>query len=260
MDCDRRIGAQVALGEGLDLASSPIPVRADEVDALLCLRILRALRDVVFSTVDADGMPASRVIDVMAVEPGRLFFLAPRGKSFHEKVMRTGVFAITGQTRDLRMVRLRGRAVRPDDPAEQRRLVDMMFELNPSMNVLYPGDARRVIDAFYIEEGAGEYYDLGQQPLLRVPFALGEPDRMLSRQFVIGERCIGCGRCRDACPAGCIEPATATSAAKGDAPKADRDPLRSAPYRIQQEHCLRCGLCVEICPVHAIGKRAEWPL
>lgn len=113
MDRDRRIGTQVALGEGLDLASSPIPTSSDEVDALLCLRILRALRDVVFSTVDADGMPASRVIDVMAVEPGRLFFLAPRGKSFHEEVMRTGVVAITGQTPDLRMVRLRGRAVRP---------------------------------------------------------------------------------------------------------------------------------------------------
>ena len=113
MASDRRIGTQVALGEGLDLASSPIPACADEVDALLFLRVLRALRDVVFSTVDSDGMPASRVIDVMAVEPGRLFFLAPRGKSFHEEVMRTGVVTITGQTPDLRMVRLHEQAVRP---------------------------------------------------------------------------------------------------------------------------------------------------
>lgn len=122
----------------------------------------------------------------------------------------------------------------PDNPDEQRCLIDMMFELNPSMEVLYPGEARRICDTFYIEEGEGEYYDLGQRPLLRVPFALGDTDDLLSDCFVIDGSCIGCGRCAEACPAECIEPGT--------------------PFRIRQEHCLRCGGCVEACPAHAIAK------
>lgn len=257
------LGAQVALGEGFDLASEAIPARVDQVDAFYCLRMLRALRDVVFSTVDADGLPSSRVIDVMAVEPGRLFFLAPRGKAFHDEVTRTGTVSIVGQTRDLRMIRLRGRTTRPDDPEEQRRLVDMMFKLNPSMNALYPGDARSVIDAFYLDQGAGEYYDLGQRPLLRVPFALGEGEREPSGRFSIGDACIGCGRCAEACPAACIEPAMAAHSAESEHSRNERgtQPGRvarpAAPFHIVQEHCLRCGLCAEVCPTRAISKLAD---
>lgn len=228
------VGTQTALGEGLDLASEPIPTSPEQVDAFWCLRFLRAIRDCAFATIDADGMPGVRIVDVMAVEPGRVFFLAPRGKSFHGDLVRTGVAALVGQTPDLRMCRLRGRVVHPADPDEQRRLIDMMFELNPSMEVLYPGEARRICDAFYIEEGEGEYYDPGQRPLLRVPFALGDGDRSPSGCFVIGKDCIGCGRCVEACPAGCIQP--------------------GMPFRIQQEHCLRCGRCAEVCPAQAVKK------
>lgn len=46
------------------------------VDADSCLRFLREVRDVAFATVDEDGLPAVRVIDVMMVEGGRLYFVA----------------------------------------------------------------------------------------------------------------------------------------------------------------------------------------
>jgi hypothetical protein len=42
-------------GEGLDLSAIPQP---SEVDAAWCLRFLRAIRDVSFATVDADGLPS----------------------------------------------------------------------------------------------------------------------------------------------------------------------------------------------------------
>lgn len=44
------------------------------------------------------------------------------------------------------------------------------------MNLLFPGDARYICDVFYITEGEGEYFDLGQQPIFRKPFSLGEAD------------------------------------------------------------------------------------
>ena len=124
----------------------------------------------------------------------------------------------------------------PDDPAEQRRLVDRVFELNPSMAELYPGDARYVLEAFFVEHGQGEYFDLGRYPLLRASFTLGgEP---VERDgFVVGAGCIGCGTCVDACPQGCI--------VLGDDGRA----------RIVQEHCLRCGRCREVCPAGAVEAR-----
>lgn len=234
MGTEALIGSRVNLGEGMNLATEPIPTSPEQIDAFWCLRFLRAIRDCAFATVDADGMPGVRIVDVMAVEPGRAFFLAPRGKSFHGDLMRTGTAALVGQTPDLRMCRLRGHVTHPGDPDEQRRLIDMMFELNPSMNALYPDDARYICDAFYIEEGEGEYYDLGQRPLLRVPITLGEIPRSSVGCFVINDNCIGCGRCAEACPADCIEP--------------------GEPFRIQQEHCLRCGRCAEACPAQAVKR------
>lgn len=223
----------------MDLSHEPIPTSPEQVDAFWCLRFLRAIRDCAFATVDANGMPGVRIVDVMAVEPGRVFFLAPRGKSFHEDLIRAKTAALAGQTPDLRMCRLRGHVVHPDDSEQQHRLIDMMFELNPSMNALYPDDARYVCDAFYIEEGEGEYYDLGQRPLLRIPFALGADSQLLSARFIIGNDCTGCGRCAKACPADCIGSGT--------------------PFRIKQEHCLRCGLCAKTCPSNAIEKTRSIP-
>ena len=124
------VGGEIATfgkGEGLDLSAIPSP---EEVDAAWCLRFLRAIRDVAFATVVADGLPSVRVIDVMAVTSERLYFLAPRGKAFHDDVMRERFVAIVGQTPDYRTCRLRGRVAHPEGEAIQHALVDAIFELN----------------------------------------------------------------------------------------------------------------------------------
>ena len=218
-------------GEGLD--PNVIPA-AEEVDAAWCLRFLRAIRDVSFATVGAYGLPSVRVIDVMMVTPERLYFLAPRGKAFHEDLVREGFVAIVGQTPDYRTCRLRGPVVRPDDE-EQGALVDAIFELNPAMNLIYPDDSRYICDVFYLEEGQGEYFDLGQRPVFRKPFKLGGDAECEKGTFLITDACIGCGACDEKCPEQCIAPGT--------------------PYEIEQSHCLRCGICWEACPAQAIVKR-----
>ena len=228
------VGVDVATfkkGEGLDLAAIPEP---DEVDAAWCLRFLRAIRDVAFATIDADGLPSVRVIDVMAVTDERLYFLAPRGKTFHDDVMRERFVAAVGQTPDYRTCRIRGKVVHPEGEAAQHALVDAIFELNPSMNLLYSGENRYICDVFYVEEGEGEYFDLGQSPVFRKPFRIGgRPDER--GMFLVTDACIGCGTCVEACPEQCITP--------------------GSPYEIDQSHCLRCGICHEACPVQAIVKR-----
>ena len=206
----------------------------EDIDAAYCLRFLREVRDVAFATVDEEGLPAVRVIDVMMVEDGRLYFVAARGKAFYVDIMRTRFTAIVGQSQDFRTCRLRGRVERPDDEAERHRLIDRIFELNPSMPELYPGDSRYVLEPFYLQDAQGEYFDLSGKPIVRVPFALGA-QREAVEGFVITGRCQECGACADACPERCIE--------------------EGSPYVIVQEHCLRCGLCRETCPYDAIERR-----
>lgn len=233
MFTERRIGAGVREGEGFDLSCGAIPQGAEGIDAFYCLRFMRAVRDAAFATVDASGLPSVRTIDVMAVERGRLFFLVPRGKAFWAELEHQPFAALVAQLPDLRMCRLRGPVRRAQGEQLRRELVDMMFELNPGMDELYPGATRGIIDAFWIEEGQGEFFDLGQKPLLRVHFALGG---MAARAggYAIGSACDGCGACLAACPAGVIEPGT--------------------PYRIRQESCLHCGSCFEACPARAVRK------
>lgn len=206
----------------------------EDIDAAYCLRFLREVRDVAFATVDEEGLPAVRVIDVMMVEDGRLYFVAARGKAFYADITRTRFTAIVGQSQDFRTCRLRGRVERPDDEAERHRLIDRIFELNPSMPELYPGDSRYVLEPFYLQDAQGEYFDLSGKPIVRVPFALGA-QREAVEGFVITGRCQECGACADTCPERCIE--------------------EGSPYTIVQEHCLRCGLCRETCPYDAIERR-----
>lgn len=209
--------------------------RTDDIDAGCCLRFLREVRDVAFATTDEAGLPAVRIIDVMMVEGGRLYFVAARGKAFYADVMRTRFVAIVGQSPDFRTCRLRGAVEHPDDEAEQHRLVDRIFELNPSMQELYPGDSRYVLEAFYLQDAQGEYFDLSGTPIVRVPFALGSAREAVAG-FVITDRCVGCGTCAKACPEQCI--------------------AAGSPYEIAQVHCLRCGRCAEVCPHDAIERRS----
>lgn len=197
-----------------------------------CLQTLREIKDVSFATVDQEGHPQIRIIDVMLVDEGALYFCTSRGKDFHAQLLRDPHVAIVGMTRDFKMVRLAGevRFVTNDPHA----WIDRIFEQNPSMNDVYPGQSRYVLDPFVIDNGCVEIFDLGVSPIYRQTFSLrGAPTHL--QGFQITDACIGCGTCARNCPQQCITP--------------------GKPFVIAQEHCLHCGLCYENCPVQAIEKR-----
>ncbi len=195
-----------------------------------CLNKLREIKDVAFATVDEQGCPQVRIIDVMITEEEKLYFCTSRGKHFH-KELESGRVAVTGLTKEYQSIRVFGKVKKLED---QKYWIDRIFEENPSMNSVYPGESRYILDAFCIEEAELEYFDLSTEPIYRESFAIGGSE-LTQKGFVITEECIGCDTCRSGCPQQCITEGT--------------------PYFIQQEHCLHCGLCFENCPVEAIKRR-----
>lgn len=203
------------------------------MDAQLCLSLLRQVRDVVFATVDERRRPQARIIDVMLAEAEKLYFCTARGKAFYQQLLDNPYVAVTGMNEAFQMVRLQGEAVRLP---EQRKWIDRIFAENPMMNDVYPGDSRYVLEAFCIADGQLEFFDLSETPVFRQCFSIGAC-QPLRTGFLIGARCVGCGKCAAVCPQKCI--------------------ATGKPYAIRQEHCLHCGICREICPAHAVVRRED---
>lgn len=203
------------------------------MEAKECLRALRQIRDVAFATVDRAGRPRNRIIDVMLVEGERLYFVTARGKDFYRELLASGEVSIAAMTPGFQGIRLQGRAERV---SEQKYWVDRVFAENPSMNEVYPGDSRYVLEAFVIAAGEIETLDLGKSPVVHARAAFGGA-ALSGAGYEIGAACVGCGICAAACPQGCIAP--------------------GAPYRIDEAHCLRCGLCAERCPAQAVRRREK---
>lgn len=192
--------------------------------------MLRAMKDVAFATTAEDGTPRVRIIDVMLVEDEKLYFLTASGKDFYRELMTTGRVAITGLNKEWETVRLWGKVKNVG-----QELLGRIFQENPSMNSVYPGDSRYILEVFCLYEGEGEYFCLATEPIVRRPFSFGQKTHTL-KGFEITESCIGCGICAAACPQQAIE--------------------EGVPYVISQEHCLHCGLCFRDCPVQAIERRS----
>ena len=115
------------------------------------------------------------------------------------------------------MVRLAGKVQKL---ADQKKWIDRIFEENPSMNEVYPGESRYILEPFCIECGQIEFFDLGKNPIFRETFTIG-PAVEEEKGFEITNDCIGCGKCKSDCPQQCISEGT--------------------PFVIRQEHCLHCG-------------------
>ena len=189
------------------------------------LQELRRIKDVAAATVDDEGRPQVRIIDVMLVEDGKIYLVTARGKDFHRELMSSGRAALVAMNEAYQSIRVSGPVVRL---SEQKYWVDRVFAANPVMTSVYPGDSRYILDAFCLTVEEGELFDLGTAPITRQ--ALGR-----EKGFVITADCLGCGLCAANCPQQCI--------------------MSGEPYRIQQAHCLHCGLCAANCPAGAIKRK-----
>jgi uncharacterized pyridoxamine 5'-phosphate oxidase family protein/NAD-dependent dihydropyrimidine dehydrogenase PreA subunit len=191
------------------------------------LKLLRQIKSVTFATLNR-GQPAARIIDVMLVEEDGLYFLTARGKAFYEQLKADPMIAICGMDQNYVTARIIGDI----QFCNSRSIIDKIFEHNPMMNDLYPGEKRDILEGFHLYRGKGEIFDLSVEPPSRERFAFGG-ESANPPGYTITAKCTACGLCIDACPVDVIS--------------------EDDVYRIDGSHCLECGRCAEVCPEDAIA-------
>lgn len=188
------------------------------------------IHSAVVATIDTEGHPQTRVIDMMLWDEAGVYFLTAKGKAFYAQLMEQNYIALSA-AKDNRSISLRGKTRN----IHHTRL-DEIFEKNPYMKKIYPGDTRAALDVFCIYEANGEYFDISDPAhIVRDSFVIGSAKPSVSG-YHVGKDCIGCKLCYSVCPQKCID-------------------ISKTPVEIDRHRCLHCGRCAEICPKQVIQKR-----
>lgn len=204
------------------------------MDAKTCLQKLQYVGVLAFATVDGFGNPQIRNISAIHYGPDAMYFFTAKGKDFCKELLADGRVQVLGYTKYKEMIRLSAKAVSVPE-ADQLKWIDTIFDEQPYLSNVYPGDTRKLAGiVFQITDAEIEYFNLGVNPIFRESYVIGN-GIISPKGYCITGSCVGCGTCLKNCPQRCIEP--------------------GEPYRIKQEHCLHCGNCYEVCPAKAVGKR-----
>lgn len=205
------------------------------MDAQTCLKKLGYVGVLSFATVDSNGNPQVRNISAIHYEPDAIYFFTARGKDFCKELLDTEKVQILGYTMYKEMIRLTG-TVKPAPEDEQEKWRDVIFNEQPYLSNVYPGDTRSIGIIFCIRDMSIEYFNLGVNPIFRESYVIGN-GMIQPKGYMISDECIGCGTCQTVCPQQAIE--------------------KGSPYSIRQNNCLHCGNCFEHCPVSAIKHRVK---
>lgn len=194
------------------------------------------IHSTVVATVDKNGYPVTRVIDMMLHDADSLYFLTAKGKVFYEQLMQQKYIALSGMTGGEGSMKKKAISVRGKVKNIGTGKLDEIFQKNPYMDEIYPEkQSRTALEVFQIYEGIGEYFDLSTKPITRGNFSLGK-EVYVTGGYFITDACRGCKICYSKCPQKCID-------------------LAKRPLVIEQEHCLHCGNCMEACPFGAVQKK-----
>ncbi len=205
------------------------------MDAQTCLKKLGYVGVLSFATVDHNGNPQVRNISAIHYEPDAIYFFTARGKDFCKELLDTEKVQILGYTMYKEMIRLTG-TVKPAPEEEQEKWRDIIFNEQPYLSNVYPGDTRSIGIIFCIRDMSIEYFNLGVNPIFRESYVIGNA-AIQPKGYLISDECIGCGTCQTVCPQQAIE--------------------EGSPYSIRQNNCLHCGNCFEHCPVSAIKRQVN---
>ena len=192
--------------------------------------LVTGIHSTTVATIGADGHPQTRIIDMMLWDEQGVYFLTAKGKIFYTQLMEQGYIALSA-TKGKISISLRGKI--KNIGSEK---LDEIFEKNPYMQSIYPGDTRSALEVFCLYEAEGEYFDISDPShIMRDSISIGQAAHAASGYYV-GNNCIGCKLCYSVCPQKCID-------------------ISVKPVIIDRHHCLHCGRCAEVCPCQAIERR-----
>ena len=164
------------------------------MDLQTCLKKMELVGVLAIATVDKSGAPQIRNISAIHYEQDALYFFTARGKNFCEELLSDGRVQILAYTKYKEMIRLSGK-VYPVDDEGQVKWREKIFEEQPYLANVYPGDTKNIGIVFCIDKAEIEYFNLGVNPIFRETYRLGDVT-INQKGYVITEKCIGCGECK----------------------------------------------------------------
>ena len=184
--------------------------------------LVEDIHSVTMATINNEGKPITRIIDLMLYDEEGIYFLTARGKSFYKELMDQEYISLTGLKGKVSFS-LSGKVKNIGS-----HKLDEIFLKNTYMQSIYPEDTRKALDVFCLYEASGEYFDISDPAhIKRAPITINSKEH--GTYYTITDRCIHCGKCETICPQRCIHNEV-----------------------IDVSQCLHCGACLEICPVQAI--------
>lgn len=139
------------------------------------LKILaEEIHSVVLATVDNEGKPATRVIDIMHYDEDSVYFLTSNQKQMYKQLIERPFVSITGifggkDTLSKKMITLQGEV-----ECIGKEKLEILLVKNPYMFDIYPTpQSQQVLEVFKVKKAIGEMYDLTVLPPQSFAFEIG---------------------------------------------------------------------------------------
>ncbi|MGL4670122.1 MAG: 4Fe-4S binding protein [Methanobacteriaceae archaeon] len=188
----------------------------------VAFELLENFREVTLATVN-NNKPAARTVVIVKISNDKIYFMTEKGKPMSKQIKINPYVSVLGESGDI-MVRVEGKVKFTEN-------IDYLLEIINGQEGMFKGK-EDILEMFYIESANGEVYDVRTRKPKRMRFAFGdsEPNPFV---YKIGNNCISCGNCKDACVTRAIS-------------------KNEAKYIIDYYYCDECGRCYEKCPNNAI--------
>lgn len=136
--------------------------------------LVEDIHSVVLATVDNEGKPSTRVVNLMHQDGENIYFLTSNKKQMYRQLIENPNVALTGMTEGEDTLSKKTITIQGKVKCIGRDKLDILLEKSPYMYDIYPTEeARKVLEVFTFESAIGEVYDLTVLPPRVTTFKLG---------------------------------------------------------------------------------------